>query len=584
MSTVVEKKEETVPSRDGTARRTGSMPDPAVLSFMTARVKNQPHNTAFSVYEEGFWRSMSYAEIRHRSNVLSSWLIEQSLQHGSRVAVLSESKPEWGIAFFTIVRAGGVVLPLDRTLTIEELEPIIQDAQPSAILASATYLETAETLCKRVHGIEHIIVMEDESLPGRYQSYRELKPSAGVIDVRERQWDELAVLTYTSGTTGTPKGVMTSFQNLGFEVDTLMNIINVRQGETTVSILPLSHLLELVGGFLCALYSGSTIAYINSLFPQDILRAMKDQSATRMVAVPLFFNMVKKQIDRQIRKSSKMKRLVFWFLFHVCAPICPIGIRRIMFRTIHQEFGGHVRYFMSGAAPLNLATEIFFERIGLPIYQGYGLTETSPVASINTEDHHSRGTVGKPLPDTEVRIAEDGEVLVRGKHVTQGYYKLEDLTAQAIDGDGWFHTGDLGSFDSAGYLTINGRKKNLIVLGSGKKVQPEEVEQPLEASHLFKEVCVLGLTSLDELRQGQEEVGCVVVPSDEALGLHPGPKAMARAMEDEVSRRCKVLAGYKQPSCVIVHSGELPTTTTKKIKRTEVRALVNELRRENHDA
>ena len=191
-----------------------------------------------------------------------------------------------------------------------------------------------------------------------------------------------------------------------------------------------------------------------------------------------------------------------------------------MFRTIHQEFGGHVRYFMSGAAPLNLATEIFFERIGLPIYQGYGLTETSPVASINTEDHHSRGTVGKPLPDTEIRIAEDGEVLIRGKHVTQGYYKLDDLTAQAIDSDGWLHTGDLGSFDSAGYLTINGRKKNLIVLGSGKKVQPEEVEQPLEASLLFKEVCVLGLTSLDELRQGQEEVGCVVVPSDEALGLH----------------------------------------------------------------
>ena len=285
--------------------------------------------------------------------------------------------------------------------------------------------------------------------------------------------------------------------------------------------------------------------------------------------------------------QGKVSLLSFWDLikrYDVTWTSVMASILSILLSMPKERKNQTLKAILCGGQVLTRAVQKQFEdRFKTPIFEGYGLTETSPVASINTEDHHSRGTVGKPLPDTEVRIAEDGEVLVRGKHVTQGYYKLDDLTAQAIDADGWFHTGDLGSFGSAGYLTINGRKKNLIVLGSGKKVQPEEVEQPLEASPLFKEVCVLGLTSLDQLRQGQEEVGCVVVPSDEALGLHPDPKLMARAMEDEVSLRCKVLAGYKQPSCVIVHSGELPTTTTKKIKRTEVRALVNELRREKHD-
>ena len=164
-------------SDDGTARRIGPPPEPAVLSLMVDRVMGQPHNTAFAVYEDGFWRQLSYAEIRHRSMVLSSWMIEQSMQRESRVAILSESKPEWGIAFFSIIRSGGVALLLDRSLTIGELEPIIKDAEPKAILTSATYLDKAQELRKRVTGIEHIIVMEDESQSNQYQSYRELKPN-----------------------------------------------------------------------------------------------------------------------------------------------------------------------------------------------------------------------------------------------------------------------------------------------------------------------------------------------------------------------------------------------------------------------
>ena len=563
---------------DGTARRIGPPTDPAVLAFLVDRVKGQPHNTAFAVYEDNFWRQLSYAEIRYRSMVLSSWMIEQSIKRGSRIAILSESKPEWGIAFFSIIRSGGVALLLDRSLKIGELELILNDAEPVAILVSADYLEKALKLKDCVEGLEHIIVMEDESKSNEYQSYRELKPNEGIIEVREREWKELAVLTYTSGTTGTPKGVMTNFRNLTFEVDTLFKQIKLGRTETTISILPLSHLLELVGGFLCTLYSGGKIAYINSLFPQDILQAMKDQSANRMLAVPLFFQMVKKQIEKKIKKSPKINRIIFWFMYNIISPISPLAVKRKLFKKIHNEFGGSLDYFMSGAAPLDIETEIFFERVGLPILQGYGLTETSPVASVNTKKNHKRGTVGRPLPDTEIKILDDGEILIKGPHVTEGYYKRDDLTKEVIDLDGWFHTGDLGFIDKDGYLTIVGRKKNLIVLGSGKNVQPEEVEEILKGSPFFKDVCILAVPVINSSRLEQEEVGCLVVPSEDQHSLYSNEKDMVVNLESEVNLRCKSIAGYKKPTSIIVYNGEMPMTTTKKIKRGEVRELFQDLR------
>ena len=581
MSEYKQKKNNPNISDDGTARRIGSPPDPAVLALLVDRVKGQPHNTAFAVYEDNFWRQLSYAEIRHRSMVLSSWMIEQNIKRGSRIAILSESKPEWGIAFFSIIRSGGVALLLDRSLKTNELELILNDADPVAILVSETYLDKALKLKDRVTSVNHIIVLEDESKSDSYQSYRELKAKEGIIEVRERDWNELAVLTYTSGTTGIPKGVMTTFHNLTFEVDTLLKQIKLERTETTISILPLSHLLELVGGFLCTLYSGGKIAYINSLFPQDILQAMKDQSANRMLAVPLFFQMVKKQIEKNINKSPKVNRVIFWILFNVISPVAPLSIRRKIFKKIHIEFGGHLDYFMSGAAPLDIDTEIFFERIGLPILQGYGLTETSPVASVNTKSHRKKGTVGRPLPETEIKILDDGEILIRGPHVTKGYYKQDDLTAEVIDSDGWFHTGDLGIIDNDGYLIINGRKKNLIVLGSGKNVQPEEVEEFLKGSPLFKDVCILGIPVTGSSRQGQEEVGCVVIPSDDQLSSFPNEKSLVDALENEVNIRCKSVASYKRPTSIIVYKGEMPMTTTKKIKRNEVLEIAQSLRSEN---
>lgn len=557
------------PDEGETALAMGPPDEPAVLRFFNERVNAHSHNTAFEVYESGFWRAMSYAELRVRAEVLSSWLVEQGLPRGSRVAILSESKPEWGVALFTTLRAGATAVPLDCSLTEDELSHILNDARPAALLASAAYLDKAHKLKARVKGIGHLIVLEDESEPGRFRSYREYKAGGGILDVRERQWDEVAVITYTSGTTGKPKGVMTTFANLTFEVTTLLALLNPDPGTRLVSVLPLNHLLELVCGFLAALYNGSSIAYVNSLFPEDILCATRERSATRMMAVPLFFKLVRRHIEREVSKAPKLRRAFFWLFFNVAASVPSRMVRRRLFAPIHREFGGTLESFMCGGAPLDDDTERFFRRIGLPIYQGYGLTETSPVISMNSERANRPGTVGRPLAGTECRIACDGEILVRGPHVMKGYYGQEELTRETIDDEGWLHTGDLGAIDGDGFLTITGRKKNLVVLGSGKKVQPEEVEASLEGSSLFKELCVVGHARAD----GHEEVGCVVVPSDEATREHDGGGELRHVLEEEVRRRSKALATYKRPTTILVCRADLPRTTTRKLKRRQVRAL-----------
>lgn len=552
-----------------------------MLAFLQQTVERHSVETAFCVWEKSYWRSMSYGEIRHRAELLSSYLVESGLERGARVAILCESKPEWGVAFFTAVRAGGIALPLDGALSVDELEDILRDARPALLLASASYLEKARELERRcaAHGqgglTHEVIVLEDESVPGRFRSYREHKALAGVCDVAERRWDEVAVLTYTSGTTGTPKGVMTTFASLAFEVTTLHDVIEGERGETLVSILPLNHLLELTCGFLTALFAGSSICYVGSLFPEDVLRAMKEKRATRMVAVPLFFRMVKRQVERRLSSSSKATRALFWLLFHGLARLPSQALRARLFAKLHRELGmTSLKCFLSGGAPLDDDTERFFRRVGLPIYQGFGLTETGPVISTNAPSAHKAGTVGRPLPGVEVRIAADGEILTRGPHVMAGYWQQPALTAELVDEDGWFATGDFGAFDDDGYLRVLGRKKNLIVLASGKKVQPEELELAFDDEPALAEVCIVGVRAVDALKAGHDEVACAAVPSAAWRAQYDDEAELRRATESEIQRVLAGVAPFKRPTVVVMTTEPLPRTATRKVKRDAVRALV----------
>jgi long-chain acyl-CoA synthetase len=341
-----------------------------------------------------------------------------------------------------------------------------------------------------------------------------------------------------------------------------------------LSMLPLNHLLELTCGFLGALYAGGRICYFHSLFPHEIAEIMRDKKVTCMITVPLFLKMLKAGIEREAARGGKINRLLFSFMLEVAALIRVPVIRKLIFRKVHKRLGGGLRAFISGGAPLEPEVSEFFDRLGIPIYQGYGLTETSPVISVNTPAHNRAGSVGRPLPGVRVRILQngtnEGEILTVGPHVMKGYYGREDLTREVIDEEGWFHTGDLGRIDRDGYLYVTGRIKNLIVLGSGKKVNPEEVEAIISQSALIKEVCVVGQLAREGMQRGFEEICAVAVPSEALVSRSSERGAIRDEVAKEIDRLAMSLAPFKRPSRVVIRLEDLPKTSTRKVKRALV--------------
>jgi long-chain acyl-CoA synthetase len=425
-----------------------------------------------------------------------------------------------------------------------------------------------------VSSIARIIVLDDSQEDDPAAIDQRAAPAR--LPCRDRALDEVAVIVYTSGTTGRPKGVMLTFGNLLFQVQSFQRQFEPAPGERYLSILPLHHLFALTGGFLGVLYSGGTVCYTTSLYPQDIVQCLRQRQITTMLAVPLFLSLLKHSLERQMQRQSRAGRLAYRCTMAL-APIMPWrGGRRALFLPLHRQFGGKLRMFICGGAPLEATVARFFDRLGVLVLPGYGLTETSPVISVNTVRAHRPGSVGRPLAGVEVRIdAQDsegtGEILTRGPHVMRGYYNQPELTRTVLDADGWLHTGDLGRLDQDGFLCITGRLKNLIVLGGGKKVQPEEVEAVLERAGSVHEVCVMGRLVRHGLQAGSEEVCAVVVPCETLRQRYAGqPDLIAEAITEECIRLGRELAPYKRPTRIVIHQGELPKTTSRKVQRRVV--------------
>lgn len=545
----------------------------SVLSLMQMKSDNRGTNIALSVKENDSWEDLSYVELSRQSKKLASTLIENGVQPKDRIAILCESRPEWGIGFFGGIRAGGILVPLDIKLTIKELSNILLNSAPSALLISSDFIETAVKLQSDIKSIKNIIVLDKENIGFKYPSLKELKIET-IQNSIERSLDETALTIYTSGTTGSPKGVMISFENLIFEMRNVELMLDLKTDELFLSILPLNHLLELTGGFLGVLHAGARVCYSKKHSPSNISSIMCEKHITYMITVPLMLKLLKDSIEKKISKLHYFQRNYFKLRFFLARFISCKKIRKMFFLSIHKQFGGKLKGFVCGGAPLDIETEMFFRNIGISVYQGYGLTETSPVISVNTPKHNRIGSVGKPLPGVIVRIlnqdqeSNEGEIIVKGPNVMKGYYENISLTDEVIDQGGWFHTGDIGKFDQDGFLYITGRIKNLIVLYGGKKVHPEEVEDVLSKGNLIKEICVLGRTSTDGLKEGTEEVCAVVVPKDLAHGKES-------EVLNEIDFLAKNLASYKRPSKIFIRNEELPKTSTNKFKRKEIEEWVS---------
>lgn len=550
-----------------------------ILSFLENKTAEYADRIAVGMKNMYGWSEMTYKGVGLLSRKLARYLIEDlEIKKGECLAILSESKPEYAPCVFASVLTGTITVPLDIKLSKYELKSILSDCMPTVLICSQHYLETALYLQKEIPSIQHILVNDKYANNGNIKNIYEL-PDKYDAKWRQRSSKSTALIIYTSGTTGAPKGVEISFANVNAQLEDLTYAINLilhkNKKTTMLSILPMNHLFEMTVGFSTFLSFGHTVYYTTSLKPNDIASVMQEKKVEFMLVVPAFLKLLKAGVEKKINSLPLFARWMFNLMYHLARFIPTYNLRRKLFKKIHEAFGGHFWGCISGGAPLDIEVGKFFERIGIRVYQGYGLSETSPVVSVNWDRPGIMASVGKALPHFESRTDNTtGELLLRGPSVMKGYHNQPEMTAEIIDEDGWLHTGDIAKIDSHGHIFITGRIKNMIVLQGGKKVFPEEVEAILEESNYIAESCVLGTVREFGAKDGTEEVTAVVVPKSELYSSY-SEEDIDRMIRLDVKSLSEKLAPYKRPTTVIINKEPLPKTTTLKVKRKEVRALIH---------
>lgn len=549
-----------------------------ILSILEERTNAFGDRIALGMRTQLGWKEFSYKGIGLLSRKLASHLItEVQVKKGECCAILSESKPEYGACVFASIMAGMTVVPLDIKLTKYELLSILSDCKPTVMLVSQSFVQMVLDLQKEITSIKNIFVIDEPSYNLGLTSIYEF-PNNYECKWRHRSSKSTALIIYTSGTTGAPKGVEISFANMFAQLTDLehaLNIILPNRNVTVLSILPMNHLFELTVGFSTFLNFGFSVYYTQSLKPKDILGIMVEKKVDFMIVVPAFLKLLKTAIESELNNSPKSVQIAFKIMFAIAKVIPSYSIKKMMFKRIHDKFGGHFIGCISGGAPLDVSVGQFFERIGLKVYQGYGLSETSPVVSVNTNKRGDLASVGQPLKSYDARVdAETGELLLRGPSVMKGYHNQPELTAEVIDKDGWLHTGDIAKITPDKHIYITGRIKNMIVLSGGKKVFPEEVESVIEKSEYISEVCVLGVSRTFGSKDGTEEIVAVIVPKDYLYEKYD-IDTLEKLIRNDVKNLTTQLTLYKRPTNLIIKREPLPKTTTRKIKRKEVKELVS---------
>ena len=518
------------------------------------------------IKREGEYAEFTGGEVARRADALAGLLASLGLQHGDRVALLADNQPEWGVAYLAIVGHGMTAVPIDRLLKPGEYQRILEDSGTRAIVVSDAFRDEFHSIAGTLPDLKHVLSLEEVMT-----SEANTEPPDSQVDP-----DDLAVLIYTSGTTGQPKGVMLSHRNIMSNVAACSQVISISAEDSFVSVLPLHHTFECTAGLLAPLYNGAMVSYVGSLKSRDIVDTMKDSKATIMLGVPLLYEKMFQGIMRKVGTQPAVTRTVFNLLMGV-VKLGEKFNRRMgtaLFRSLRDKGGlGTIRFFVSGAAALPPEVAMGFDRLGLRILQGYGLTETSPVVSVHrVEQPPKPDSVGPPINGVEVEVVEPddtgvGELIVRGDNVMQGYYNNPDATAEVLK-DGALYTGDSGWIDADGHLHIAGRLKNVIVTRAGKNIYPEEIEGELVLSPYIAEVLVFGA---EDAASGEEYVRAVVVPDFEYLEEEGTPvdddDALATLINQEVRERCRNLADYKRVREVELRREEFSKTSTRKIKR-----------------
>ncbi len=511
-----------------------------------------PRRAAMLVKRGGAWMPLTVEELGESVKVLSTALRSMGVKRDDRIAILAENRPEWTIADLATLTANAVTVPIYPTLLAWQIEFILNDSG-----AVVVFVSNEEQLAKvaevRAHcpAIRQIVMFDPSpSAPENVTAYEALlaegrkavaEEPEGHFErlLRERGADDLATIVYTSGTTGNPKGAMLTHGNIASNVVSSIQPMPIMAGDRALNILPLSHILERMVDFIY-LYKGVEIAYAENV--ANVAENLQEIKPHMFVAVPRLFEKMRARILETVAQSPAARQKIFYWALGVGKERLPYRVEnrpmpralawksavadRLVFRKIVDRLGGRIRFIVSGGAPLSAELAEFFIGAGIEIYEGYGLTETSPVIAVNWPDARRIGTVGRPIPGVEVKIAEDGEILTRGPHVMRGYFNNDEATEKAIDEDGWFYTGDIGEIDADGFLRITDRKKDILVNAYGKNIAP----QPLEG--LLKTSAYIGTPVL--LGDRRKYITALIVPNFERLERDAKKMGLSFASREEM--------------------------------------------------
>ena len=510
--------------------------------------------------------ALSSRELFERIRDVSLGLVALGVRRGDRVAIVSESRPEWLIADLAILAAGGVTVPIYPTLSAAQARYILDDAGARVVIAStALQLRKVQEVRHMLPAVESLVLIDgavDPASPSmltfqdlaergharlmsEWGAGREFQDAARAVAS-----DQLATIIYTSGTTGEPKGVMLTHANLVANLKAAAKVLDVSEQDAALSFLPLSHAFERMVAYVYLL-CGVTIVFAETM--ETIGRDLLTVRPTVLTGVPRVYEKLHARVLEKGQSAPGLKASIFRWAVNVAMASGRAALRgespslltslqlpfadRLVFAKIREGVGGRVRYLVSGSAPLPVSIAEFFQGVGLSIIEGYGLTETAPILTVNPPDAPRAGTVGRPLPGVELKIADDGEILARGPNVMSGYYNKPEATADALR-DGWFRTGDIGALDEDGYLKITDRKKDLLVTSGGKKIAPQPIEATLKRSPIVSEAVLLG--------DRRKFAAVLIVPEFASLERRLHDLGRPPGTREELVRRPDVLALYQE--------------------------------------
>jgi long-chain acyl-CoA synthetase len=529
-----------------------------------------PDNTAFH-YFRGTWNHISYRELSFKVAALASQLINKGLKHSDRTAIFSENRYEWCVAYLAALSAGCIIVPLDSQLNAEEVRTLLTDAEAGAIFHSSATADrlTAYAEHFRQNTGRDLLKIDFDSL-----EYQNMERTAAAGAFYKNRPEETASIIYTSGTTGNPKGVMLSHNNFCTDARALIDARIVTHEDNVLSVLPLHHTYAFMCTFLVPIFLAGAITYPLSIKGPDMISAIQGQGVSIVIGVPQLLGMIRNGILNKIRSLPRLPAFLLIQLLAISGTVrrqLGLNFGKFLFRSAHRNFGPRFRFFASGGAKLDPAIMEDLGALGFTVLEGYGLTETSPVVTFNPPEKQKAGSAGKPLPSVELRIANpsgagEGEIEIKGPMVMQGYYKRSSATAEVLQ-DGWFRTGDIGRFDSDGYLFITGRSKEVIVLSSGKNIYPEDVEKIYLGSRLITEICVTGVE-----HQGiTESLHAVIVPDFEyAKQAHIAN--LRDAVKWEINDISGRLPSYMRIKGFSLRKDPLPRTPLGKLRRFMIKA------------